>query len=75
MINPMQMMMQAMQGGQSPMQFLAQASGQNPVFQQMQQITQGKTPQQLMQIAENMAKERGTTLQAVAQQMGLPFNR
>lgn len=75
MINPMQMMMQAMQGGQSPMQFLAQAGGQNPIFQQMQQITQGKNPQQLMQIAENMAKERGTTLQAIAQQMGIPYQR
>lgn len=75
MINPMQMMMQAMQGGQSPMQFLAQASGQNPIFQQMQQITQGKNPQELMQIAENMAKERGTTLQTLAQQMGIPYQR
>lgn len=75
MINPMQMMMQAMQGGQAPMQFLAQASGQNPIFQQMQQITQGKNPQELMQIAENMAKERGTTLQTLAQQMGIPYQR
>lgn len=75
MINPMQMMMQAMQGGQSPMQFLAQASGQNPIFQQMQQITQGKNPQELMQLAENMAKERGTTLQTLAQQMGIPYQR
>lgn len=75
MINPMQMMMQAMQGGQSPMQFLAQVGGQNPIFQQLQQITQGKNPKQLMQIAENMAKERGTTLQAIAQQMGIPYQR
>lgn len=74
-MNPMQMMMQAMQGGQSPMQFLAQAGSQNPAFQQMLQITQGKNPQQLMQIAENMAKERGTTLQAIAQQMGIPYQR
>lgn len=75
MINPMQMMMQAMQGGQTPMQWLAQMSGQNPQLQQLQQITQGKSPEQLMQIAENMAQQRGTTLQALAQQMGIPFPR
>lgn len=75
MINPMQMMMQAMQGGQNPMQWLAQMSGKNPQLQQLQQIVQGKSPDQLMQIADNMAKERGTTVQALAQQMGLPINR
>ena len=75
MINPMQMMMQAMQGGQNPMQWLSQMVGQNPQLQQLQQITQGKSPEQLMQIAENMARERGTTVQALAQQMGLPYNR
>lgn len=75
MINPMQMMMQAMQGGQNPMQWLAQMSGRNPQFQQLQQIVQGKSPEQLMQIADNMARERGTTVQALAQQMGIPYNR
>ena len=75
MINPMQMMMQAMQGGQTPMQWLSQMSGQNPQLQQLQQITQGKSPDQLMKIAENMAQQRGTTLQALAQQMGIPLTR
>lgn len=75
MINPMQMMFHAMQGGMSPTQFLTQSCGQNPQFQQLQKIVQGKNPDQLMQIAENMAKERGTTLQALAQQMGLPMNK
>lgn len=75
MINPMQMMMQAMQGGHSPMQWLSQMGGQNPQLQQLQQITQGKSPEQLMQIAENMAQQRGTTLQALAKQMGIPWNR
>lgn len=73
-MNPMQMMMQAMQGGQSPAQFFA-SCGQNPQMQQLMQIVQGKSPEQLMQIADNMAKQRGTTVQALAQQMGIPINR
>lgn len=75
MYNPMQMMMQAMQGGINPMQFLQQASAQNPQMRQLMQICQGKSPEQLMQIAENMAQQRGTTVQQLAQQMGLPYNR
>lgn len=75
MINPMQMVMQAMQRGMTPQQFMAQMGGQNPVFQQMQQITHGKNPQELMQIADNMARQRGTTAQQLAQQMGLPWKK
>ena len=35
------------------------------------QMINGKTPQQLRQIAENVAKERGVTLEYVAQQLGI----
>lgn len=38
--------------------------------QQMQQM-----PQQHQQIATNMAQQRGTTPEAIAQQMGIPFRR
>lgn len=77
MINPMQMIFQAMQGGMNPMQMIQQQAARNPQFQQLQQICQGKTPEQLRQVAENMCKERGTTYDEVArsfaQQMGIPY--
>ena len=68
-----QMMMQAAQQGMRPQQFFQQNAG-NPAVAQIARISQGKNYEQLMQTAANMAKERGTSLEAVAQQMGLPFN-
>lgn len=67
-----QMMMQAAQQGVSPQQFFQQYAG-NPEVAQLARIAQGKNAQQLMQTASNMAKQRGTSLDAVAQQFGLPF--
>ena len=71
MINPMQMMMQMMQNRANPMQYLQNMMGQNPQAAAMMQLIQGKTPEQLHTIAANMAKERGTTLDEVARQMGI----
>ena len=78
MMNLMQMMGQLarmMQGGGNPMQLLQQMAGQNPQMAGFLQTIQGKSPQQLRQMAENLAKERGTSIQEVAgklQQMGFP---
>ncbi len=69
-----QQIMQAAQQGMSPAQFFQQYA-RNPQIAQMAQIVQGKNPQQLMQVADNMARQRGTTLDALAQQMGIPLNR
>ncbi len=70
----LQQIIQAARQGISPTQFFQQYAG-NPQIAQMAQIVQGKSPEQLMQTAENMAKQRGTTLDALAQQMGIPLNR
>lgn len=67
-----QMMMQAAQRGMSPQQFLQQYAA-NPEVAQIAQIAQGKNREQLMQTASNMASQRGTTLEALAQQMGIPY--
>lgn len=66
----LQMMMQAAQSGMSPKQFFLQYAG-NPEVAQIARISHGKNREQLMQTASNMAKERGTTIDAVAQQIGL----
>lgn len=67
-----QMMMQAAQQGMSPQQFFQQYAG-NPEVAQIAKIAQGKNREQLMQTASNMAKERGTSLETIAQQMGIPY--
>lgn len=56
------------------MQMMQQMAGNTPQMRQFMQMVNGKSPRQLRQMAENVAKERGTSLQAVAQQMGIPFN-
>lgn len=67
-----QMMMQAARQGMTPQQFFQQNSG-NPAVAQIAQIAQGKNREQLMQTASNMAAQRGTTLENIAQQMGIPL--
>ena len=67
-----QMMMQAAQRGMTPQQFFQQYAG-NPEVAQIAKIVQGKSHEQLMQTASNMAKERGTSLETIAQQMGIPY--
>ena len=64
-------MMQMMRSGGNPMYLLQQMAAQDPqVFQAMRMI-QGKSPQQLRSMAENMAKERGVSLESMANQMGI----
>ena len=67
-----QMMMQAAQRGMTPQQFFQQYAG-NPEVAQIAKIAQGKSQEQLMQTASNMAKERGTSRETIAQQMGIPY--
>lgn len=67
-----QMMMQAAQRGISPTQFFQQY-GNDPNIAPFAKIVQGKSPDELMQTASNMAQQRGTTLDAFAQQMGIPL--
>ena len=73
MNNPMAMLIQGMMSGANPMQFLQSVARNNPQASMLMNMVNGKNPQQLHQIAENMAKEKGTTAQQVAQQIGFPF--
>ena len=77
MNNPMMQMLSMMQAGRNPMQVLAAIAKNNPQAQQMMNMIQGKTPDQLRKMAENMAAERGTTIEDVARQLGIaiPSNR
>jgi len=69
-------LMNVMRGGGNPMQMMQQMAHSNPQIAQVMQMMQGKNPQQLRHMATNMAKERGTNIEQIAQQLGisLPTN-
>ena len=64
-------MMQIMRSGGNPMYLLQQMAAQDPQLSQAMRMIQGKSPQQLRSMAENMAKERGVSLESMANQMGI----
>lgn len=53
------------------MNLLQQMAHSNPQVNQVMQMVNGKNPQQLRQMAENVAKEKGTTIEQVAQSLGM----
>ncbi len=71
MNNPLNMMMNAIRGGGNPMVIAQQLAQTNPQVRQAMQMINGKSPAQLKQMAENMARERGVSLNDVARQLGI----
>ena len=71
MNNPIMALVNAARSGGNPMQLMQQMAMQDPRIAQAQQMIQGKSPPQLRMMAENMARERGTTVQDVARGLGL----
>ena len=59
------------QQGGNPMQMIQQMAANNPQAAQAMRIMQGKSPEQLRQIATNMARERGMTVEQVMHQLGI----
>lgn len=53
------------------MQMLQQLAGRNPQAAQVMKMIQGKNQQQLRSMAENMCRERGVSIEQVAQQLGI----
>lgn len=60
----------AMSGG-NPMGLVQQMINRNPGMGQAVQMIQGKNQSQLRKMAENMARERGTTLEEIAKHYGI----
>lgn len=75
--NPLAQIMQMMQGGQNPAAILDMLSNVSPQVRQVKDIMRGKSPAELEQMARNMARERGTTIEDVARSLGIqvPSNR
>ena len=66
--NPVVQLINTMRNGGSPDALVKQMMSNNP---QLQKIAGGKTPDQLMSIAENMCRERGTSVEAVLSGFGI----
>lgn len=77
MNNPMLQIQQLMRAGKNPNAVLQIIAQSNPQVRQVMQMMNGKSPAQLEQMARNMAKERGTTIEDVARSLGIaiPSNR
>lgn len=70
MINLMQML-QFMQGGGNPMGMLQQMMGNDPRANMAIKMLHGKNPAQLQQMAQNMAQQRGMSLNQLAGQFDI----
>lgn len=69
--NPLIQILNMAKNGGDPSQLINQAINNHPQRQQIQQIIGGKDPQQLMRVAENMCRERGTSIDEVLKQFGI----
>lgn len=75
MNNPVMTILQMAQNGMTPMQALDKMAPQNSRFAQAKNLIYGKSPEQLQQIAENMAKQRGTSVEEIASRFGISINK
>lgn len=75
--NPLQSMMQAMQSGQNPRDFVRAMAQNDPTWQRVDQAIGQMSPQQVGSQIDRNARGQGSTLQKLmqfaAQQLHLPF--
>lgn len=71
MNNLLMMLMGLMRSGGNPMALLQQMAGRDPQVAQFMRMLNGKNAHQLQQMAENVAKEKGVSINDVARQLGL----
>ena len=71
MNNPVTMLANFARSGGNPMHMMQQMAQSEPRMRQAYQMIHGKSPEQLRSMVENMARERGTRVEAVAQNLGL----
>ena len=68
---PMGRLIGMVQQGGDPRAFIQQAIDQSPQRDQIKQIIGGKDASQIYQTAQNMCRERGTSIEEVLKQFGL----
>jgi hypothetical protein len=58
-----------------PMRAFYQVVSQHPQGQQVINLMRGKSPEQFRGVLENMARERGTTIEQILGNMGFRINK
>lgn len=71
MNNPLIKLVQLANSGGDPIKMLNMIAPNNPQIAQVMQLINGKDANQLQAIAQNMAKERGISIEEIAQSLGL----
>ena len=71
MSNPLNILLSAARGGVNTNALMQQMAASNPQVNQIVRLMQGKTPAELEQMARNMARERGTTIEDIARGLGI----
>ena len=71
MSNPLNILLSAARGGVNTNALMQQMAMNNPQVNQIMKLMQGKTPADLEQMARNMARERGTTIEDIARGLGI----
>ena len=71
MNNALNAIVRHIQSGMNPNGLLEQMGRSDPRYAQALGMIRGKNEQQLRTMAENMARERGTTVEQIAQSLGL----
>lgn len=69
--NPVFALMNAMRNGGNPQALLQQMAQKDPRVAQAMKMMDGKSPEQLETMVRNMCAERNTTVEQVAQQLGI----
>lgn len=70
-IGPMGQLLGLLRSGHSAREALGQVAMQDPRLSQVAQLVGQKNPEQLRAMVENMARERGTTVEEIAKMLGL----
>ena len=71
MNNLLNMMVNATRRGGTPTAIARNMAATNPQMRQFYNMVNGKSTAELKQMAENMAKERGVSINDVARQLGI----
>ena len=70
-MSPFDTILRRLQGGMTPDAVLGQMARTDPRAAQALGMLRGKNADQLRQMAQNMARERGTSVEQIAQSLGI----
>lgn len=69
--NPLGVLLNVARSGGNTTAMIQQMAGQNPIMAQAAKMMQGKNPQQIQNMVMNMCKERGVSVEQIAQSLGM----